>query len=634
MKIICKIFWFIGLFWHSLNAEVITDGSLGAKVSLQGEEYVIGAELGIQQGNNLFHSFEKFNLRTGETAIFSGSNQIQNIVARVTGGQSFISGTIRNAIPDANLYLANAQGFVIENNAKLDVQGSFYLTTASDIIFTDDQAWSTTADTDKMILSSAPPAAFGFLDVPQSIEISNTQLDTPAGKVLSFSSGNIFINNTRLKATSGSLSLLAIRRGDHVKPIIPIQGISELGQINISNKSTLDIGRDGGGLISIHSNELTLDNSSIFVNTSVIGQSSTLFINTGNLLLNNATLDSRTYGLGQGGLIIVQVKNDANLIDSDILTTGTKKEPEVVGDAGNIHFTANNLNLSNTSITTKTYGGGAGGDINIFIRKNLYIASPKPTSLDIFASTIQASTEGEGNAGRIYIEAGNLTLTGLGTSIDNNSKGGGNGGSIQLHIRDILNLSDGALISADSEFSGKAGNISINTTKLLLQNSKISTTANEADGGNIILNVRNQFNLTNSAVSASISNAEGTGNGGNLIISNPCLFNLLDSQLRTSARFGNGGIILAISGLGLNLLGESKIDASSEFGTDGSVQIDEALSVDRSTLPTNFLDASVKIKQRCIARTDDNVSHFGVKQRATVPNAPDDFQSYIPLLYK
>ncbi|MEK7989682.1 MAG: filamentous hemagglutinin N-terminal domain-containing protein [Thiotrichaceae bacterium] len=621
----------MSVFCNSLNAEIITDGSLGDRVSLAGDDYAITADLGLQQGTNLFHSFEKFNLQTNETATFSGSDNIKNIVARITGGQSVINGTIRSLIPNADLYLANSQGFVLENNARLDVLGSFYITTASDIIFTDETRWSTSLGQNSF-LSSAPPTAFGFLDTPHAIEISNSQLDTPEGKILSFSAGDIFVKNSRLKATSGHLDLLAVRHAESINPIVPIQETFELGQINISNNSTLDIGRDGDGLIFIRANDLTLDNSSIFVNTSIIGQNSILFISTDSLLLNNANLDSRTYGAGRGGLIIVQVENNAVLVDTDILTTGTQKEPEITGDAGDIRLVADNLTLLNTSITTKTYGVGAGGDISVFVGKNLYMASPK-TGLGISPSVIQASTEDGGDAGRIHIKARNLTLTGENTAIDNNSTGLGNGGSIQLHIADILALSNGALISADSEAGGDAGSISLNSSELLLQNSSISTAASESDGGNIVLNVRSQLNLKNSSISANI-NGNGKGNGGNLAIGNACTFSLKDSQLQANASFGNGGMILAISGAGLDLTGNSKIDASSEFGTDGSVQIEEIPSIDRSTLSVQFLDASMKIKQRCIARNDDSVSHFAVKQKTNLPNVPDDFQSYIPLLHR
>jgi hypothetical protein len=42
-----------------VQAQIVTDGSVGPKVSLRGGEIEIGANLGTRRGDNLFHSFEK-----------------------------------------------------------------------------------------------------------------------------------------------------------------------------------------------------------------------------------------------------------------------------------------------------------------------------------------------------------------------------------------------------------------------------------------------------------------------------------------------------------------------------------------------------------------------------------------------
>src|SRR5689334_21683756 len=64
-------------------------------LSAVGGNYAIGANLGKQVGSNLFHSFGKFGLSTGESAAFSGPTTISNVIGRVTGGaQSNIDGQI------------------------------------------------------------------------------------------------------------------------------------------------------------------------------------------------------------------------------------------------------------------------------------------------------------------------------------------------------------------------------------------------------------------------------------------------------------------------------------------------------------------------------------------------------------
>ncbi|MDM8568162.1 hypothetical protein QUF50_01330 [Thiotrichales bacterium HSG1] len=86
MKYLLLIFLLITIL--SSNAEVITDGTLGQQINLQGSDFQITPDQGQQHGGNLFHSFQDFNLNSSESANFSGSNSIQNIISRVTGSNS------------------------------------------------------------------------------------------------------------------------------------------------------------------------------------------------------------------------------------------------------------------------------------------------------------------------------------------------------------------------------------------------------------------------------------------------------------------------------------------------------------------------------------------------------------------
>ena len=108
MKYLIIILILISVTTLSTNAEVITDGTLGQKINLPGPNFQITPDLGQQHGGNLFHSFQDFNLNSLESATFSGANNIQNILSRVTGGNpSNIDGLIRSTIPNANFYFLN-----------------------------------------------------------------------------------------------------------------------------------------------------------------------------------------------------------------------------------------------------------------------------------------------------------------------------------------------------------------------------------------------------------------------------------------------------------------------------------------------------------------------------------------------
>ena len=72
--------YFVILVSFSANAEVVTDGSLGAVQHFSGQ-FEIGQQLGSTVGNNLFHSFAQFNLQQGESATFTGDAALKNVIS-------------------------------------------------------------------------------------------------------------------------------------------------------------------------------------------------------------------------------------------------------------------------------------------------------------------------------------------------------------------------------------------------------------------------------------------------------------------------------------------------------------------------------------------------------------------------
>lgn len=164
-------------------AEVVTDGSVGPGVDLIGPDRKLGAELGTQVGGNLFHSFERFSISTGESAAFTGPSTIRNVIGRVTGGdRSVIDGALRSQIPGADFYFINPAGVLFGRNATLDVRGSFHVSSADELRFSDDAVFSAT-DPTASSLSVTAPEAIGFLRATSggiSIERSTLQL-APGG---------------------------------------------------------------------------------------------------------------------------------------------------------------------------------------------------------------------------------------------------------------------------------------------------------------------------------------------------------------------------------------------------------------------------------------------------------------------
>jgi filamentous hemagglutinin family protein len=126
-----------------VQAQIVTDGSVGPKVSLSGGQIEVDADLGARSGDNLFHSFETFGIATGQTATFTGPGTIRNVISRVTGGEvSNIDGTLASRVGQADLYFLNPAGVMFGPKATLDVPGSFHVSTAHELRFADGVSFS------------------------------------------------------------------------------------------------------------------------------------------------------------------------------------------------------------------------------------------------------------------------------------------------------------------------------------------------------------------------------------------------------------------------------------------------------------------------------------------------------------
>ena len=123
--------------------QVVRDGTIGPGASLQpvGPAYLIPQSMGALAGSNLFHSFGKFGLATGETATFTpngATSPVGNVIGRVTGGApSSIDGKIQSNIAGANVYLINPNGIVFGPNAAINVSGAFRASTADYVRMSD-----------------------------------------------------------------------------------------------------------------------------------------------------------------------------------------------------------------------------------------------------------------------------------------------------------------------------------------------------------------------------------------------------------------------------------------------------------------------------------------------------------------
>ncbi|MDJ0747259.1 MAG: filamentous hemagglutinin N-terminal domain-containing protein [Xenococcaceae cyanobacterium MO_167.B27] len=164
---------------NSAIAQIIPDSSLGAENSVvdrNGLRDTING--GAIRDANLFHSFQEFNVGAGREAYFTNPNGIDNVFSRVTGNNiSDIQGVL-GVLGNANLYLINPNGILFGENARLDVNGSFFATTADSVVFGNGFEFSATNPNQPPLLTIDIPIGLRFRDNPGDIVNGNCSITT------------------------------------------------------------------------------------------------------------------------------------------------------------------------------------------------------------------------------------------------------------------------------------------------------------------------------------------------------------------------------------------------------------------------------------------------------------------------
>ena len=155
---------------------IVFDGTTGGKtlgdaVAPTGTTYTISQADGTSStgGAVVFHSFQDFQVGTGDTADFT-TTTATNVLSRVTGLQpnatlaptaSVIDGTISTGA-GVSFWLVNPAGVVVGDNATINVGGDLSLGSA-DGIMTDVGDFSAIDPLGVMVpLATTAPVSFGF----------------------------------------------------------------------------------------------------------------------------------------------------------------------------------------------------------------------------------------------------------------------------------------------------------------------------------------------------------------------------------------------------------------------------------------------------------------------------------------
>ncbi len=528
------------------QAEVITDGSLGAEVTLGGPDFQITHDLGQIRGQNLFHSFSQFNIQMNESATFTGPASVQNIISRVTGGNaSYIDGTLKSTIDGADFYLLNPSGIMFGPWANLDVKGSFHASTADYLKFDNGEIFHADPSTES-ILSVAKPESFGFLnDNPAGIFLDDSWIGVNDGGRLSIVAGDIDVVGgdwgARIRARGGEIQLIGVGCAGEINvdaPNLLYAENSQTGTVDISKADIFTDSATSAGTVIIKGGRILLSETSVGSGNSgdFDGADTAVDMEAGSQLdiSNGSTVYSLSFASGNSGEVIVKAP-DLKLADYSVISSHCFGD----GDGGALFIEANSFDMnngsyiysastgtgkgSNISVDVDTLNIDGGESINSFTGIHEHISGTASSGditiaadeVDVRNGSITTSAltdSTSGNSGNIIIETGRLSLNDGMISSDGSI---GSSGNINIHA-DILEAFNNSLIDASTTASGDSGSINIISENFLLDHSTISNgTVGFGNGGDISINASQ---LTVQSESSIYSISWGAGAGGHIWI--------------------------------------------------------------------------------------------------------------------
>ena len=499
--ILCLIIWSFVLTVFSpvglaQQASITADGSLGTTVTINGNDYSISN--GTIIGDNQFHSFNKFNVAGGESAIFTGPDSISNVISRVTGGsQSMINGMIRSDISGANLFMINPSGVVFGPGASLDVSGSFHVSTADYLSLAEGGIFYANLS-ENSILTAQPPSAFGFLNGnPSGIRIQEAMLEVPVGQTLSIVGGDINISgddnagyaSASAVAPGGLLNIAGVASPGQVVPQngaassgLELSGFESLGEIRIANGAVVGTSGDSNGTVIIRGSRLYVDQAYVSADSNGASAGAATGIDIvveGDLtVINGGRVTANTYGSAPAGDMVIDagsmrltgipMEAPSFIASNSIWRDGVSID--TTGNSGDITITTGDLVVEDAAfISSDSYWGWGGNAGNVIVHADsVHLAgpesSPDPFQTDFTGIWTSPALYGDGGSLSVYAD----TLTMINRSqLDASAYGYGQGGELLVDVRNVELLS-GAEILASAFGAGDGGNCTIIADHLLM----------------------------------------------------------------------------------------------------------------------------------------------------------------------
>ncbi|MBG1269840.1 hypothetical protein F8S12_27395 [Nostoc sp. WHI] len=250
-----------------------------------------------------------------------------------------------------------------------------------------------------------------LIDTTNGLRVSSNQ-------TLALVGGDLGLEGATLKTAGGRIELGSVA-GDALVNLTPTEngftlgyeGVQNLGNIQLTQQSAVDVSGAGGGDIQVTGKRVTLTTGS--------------------------QIEASTLGSEAGGALVVNASELLDVIGTSAdgrfpSGLGATVYPGVTGNAGNLTINTNELLIQNgAQVGASTFGSGTGGNVTVTANKIRVIGRSGNTLTNASVLATTAEPGSTGDAGLLTINTG------------------------ELEIR------DGALVSVSTRGTGKAGNLTI-----------------------------------------------------------------------------------------------------------------------------------------------------------------------------